>query len=357
MSKVFMKQYHAIGLMSGTSFDGLDIVYCCFKHNKHWDFNIIHSECVEYSKPWISKISKAKDLNAKDFLLLNKEYGHYLGEKVNFFIQNNKITELNCISSHGHTIFHEPNNGLTFQLGCGAAIASTTNKKVVSDFRKFDVSIGGQGAPLVPFGDEFLFNKYSYCLNLGGIANISYSEKETRIGGDLTFANMASNYLAQKMGSDFDNNGEIAASGTVNNDLLSQLNSNPFLKKQMPKSLAREDFENWFSTIFENNKKITIPDQLATLGLHLTNTISNSITNNKRDVLITGGGAHNKYWINLLKSKYKIECILPHKEIINFKEALIFAFLGVIRLESGTNVLSSVTGAKRDNIGGIIHFG
>ena len=168
---------------------------------------------------------------------------------------------------------------------------------------------------------------------------------------------MASNYLAQKIGSDFDNNGEIAASGTVNNELLSQLNSNVFFKKKMPKSLAREDFENWFSTIFENNKKITIPDQLATLGLHLTNTISNSITNNKRDVLITGGGAHNKYWINLLKSKYKIECILPHKEIINFKEALIFAFLGVIRLESGTNVLSSVTGAKRDNIGGIIHFG
>ena len=357
MSKIFMKQYHAIGLMSGTSFDGLDIVYCSFEHKKHWGFKIIHSECVKYSKTWISKILNAKDLNAKDFLILNKEYGHYLGEKVNFFIKKHKITELNCISSHGHTIFHEPNNGLTFQLGCGAAIASTTNKKVISDFRKFDVSIGGQGAPLVPFGDELLFNNYSYCLNLGGIANISYSEKETRIGGDLTFANMASNFLAQKMGSDFDNNGEIAASGTVNNELLSQLNSNAFFKKQMPKSLAREDFENWFSTIFQANKQITVPDQLATLGLHLTNTISNAITKNKRDVLITGGGAHNKYWINLLKNKYNIECILPSKEIINFKEALIFAFLGLIRLERKTNILSSVTGASRDNIGGIIHFG
>ena len=352
-----MKQYHAIGLMSGTSFDGLDIVYCSFNYNNGWGFNIINSECIKYSKQWVSKIIKANNLNAREFLILHKDYGTFLGEQVNIFIKKNKITQLNCISSHGHTIFHEPKKGLTFQLGSGAAIAAITNKTVVSDFRTLDISLGGQGAPLVPFGDELLFNKYNYCLNLGGIANISFLEKGNRIGGDITFANMASNFLVAKLGYNYDNNGNIASSGKVNHELLTQLNSNAFFQKEMPKSLAREDFENWFLPIFNANKKTNIPDQLATLGLHVAESISNTIKKNKSDVLITGGGTYNKYWINLLKKNYAIECIIPQNNIIDYKEALIFAFLGVMRLEKNINILKTVTGASRDNIGGVIHFG
>lgn len=352
-----MKQYHAIGLMSGTSLDGLDIVYCSFNYDNRWEYEIIHSECIMYSKQWVRKIINANNLNTREFLMLHNEYGTFLGKQVNIFIKKNKITQLNCISSHGHTIFHEPKKGLTFQLGSGASIAAATNKKVVSDFRTLDLALGGQGAPLVPFGDQLLFNKYKYCLNLGGIANISFSNKENRIGADITFANMASNFLVAKLGYNYDNNGEIASSGTVNTELLSELNSNEFFLKPMPKSLAREDFENWFSPIFKKNQTINIPDQLATLGVHLAESISKTIKNNKSEVLITGGGAYNKYWIKLLKNKYNTECIIPHEKTINFKEALIFAFLGIIRLDNKINVLSSATGASGDNIGGVIHFG
>ena len=352
-----MKQHHAIGLMSGTSFDGLDIVYCSFNYNSDWEFEIIYSDCIKYNTQWVSKIKNAQNLNARELLILHKDDGTFLGEQVNIFIKKHNITQLNCISSHGHTVFHEPKKGLTFQLGSGAAIAAITNKTVVSDFRTLDVSLGGQGAPLVPFGDELLFNKYNYCLNLGGIANISFLEKGNRIGGDITFANMASNFLVAKLGYNYDNNGNIASSGEVNRKLLMQLNSNVFLQESMPKSLAREDFENWFLPIFKENQELTIPNQLATLGVHIAESISKVVSKNKSDILITGGGTYNKYWINLLKKNYAIECIIPENNIIDFKEALIFAFLGVMRLENNINILKTVTGASRDNIGGIIHFG
>ena len=285
-----MKQYHAIGLMSGTSFDGLDIVYCSFNYNIDWEFEIIYSDCIKYNTQWVSKIKNAQNLNARELLILHKDYGTFIGKQVNLFIKKHNITQLNCISSHGHTIFHEPKNGLTFQLGSGAAIAAVTNKTVVSDFRTLDVSLGGQGAPLVPFGDKLLFNKYNYCLNLGGIANISFLNKGNRIGGDITFANMASNFLVAKLGCNYDNNGSIAASGEVNLKLLMQLNSNSFFQESMPKSLAREDFENWFMPIFKENQELTIPNQLATLGVHIAESISKVVSKNKSDVLITGGG-------------------------------------------------------------------
>jgi len=348
-------EYYVIGTMSGSSLDGFDVVYACFNKTDKWNFKILFSKCYKYSKKWKDSLVNARSLNDKDLQSLHNNYGILNGEFINDFIRINKIdkNDIYCVSSHGHTIFHEPDKKINFQLGNGAYIAKISNLKVVCDFRTKDISLGGQGAPLVPIGDKLLFSEFDYCLNIGGIANISFNKDGKTIAGDLCFANMASNYLIQSSGLEYDDGGNIARSGQVNNRLVEELNCLPFFNKSFPKSLAIEDFNSWFKPVLDKYE-IANKDKLASLGEHLAFIISNNIPLSKT-LLISGGGAYNDYWVSLLINKYNINCVLPSNDIIEYKEALIFAFLGLLKLQNKINVLSSYTGAKKDCSSGVVY--
>ena len=351
-----MNKYNVVGIMSGTSLDGLDVVWSKLSFNKTWFYEIIDGKTYEYSERWKSELQNAHKLQARDLVFLDKKLGNYIGEKINEFLKEKKIKKnrINLISSHGHTLFHEPENNLTKQIGHGAFICSTTNITTVSDFRTIDVAFGGQGAPLVPIGDQLLFGNYKGCLNLGGIANISYDSKEKRIAGDVNFANIISNYLSNKIGHSFDKDGDLAKQGKLDEDLISKLEELDFYKKKFPKSLGIEDYNRWYKPLFDGCKA-SINDQLYTSGSHLCRTIKNIFNFEINDtLLITGGGAHNKFWINKLK-ELNINAVVPEIKLTDFKEALIFSLLGVLKVRNEINILSSVTGSSKDLSSGVIH--
>lgn len=349
------KQYSIIGLMSGTSLDGLDIAYCQFiyKNNK-WEYSILFSKTYKYSEYWKKTLENIENLSALEFIKTDSELGILYAEKVNDFIYENQINkqEIDAIASHGHTIFHQPSLGFSTQIGNGAQICAKTGIKTILDFRSLDVALGGQGAPLVPIGDELLFSEYDYCVNIGGIANISSNQNEIRIAKDITFANMIGNYICEKIQQEFDDKGKIAASGTLDESFLIFLNSIVNQSTEGNTSLGKETFIQHIKPYIDNSN-LLVKDLLHTLAHHLTDKISENI-NPKSNILITGGGAFNDFWIQLLEKKTKSKIATPNKQLIEFKEALIFAFLGALRLENKANCLASVTGASKDNIGGVI---
>lgn len=351
-----------IGIMSGTSLDGLDICLAQFTtEGDHWKYEIESAETFPYSSEWISKLvsaeKKSKNGRAGEELMpLHSEYGKFLGEQVISFIEKNKVAKPEFVASHGHTIFHEParfigEKGYTFQLGAGAALRAACGIPVVCDFRTLDVSLGGQGAPLVPIGDALLFGQYDYCLNLGGFANISFDKNGKRIAYDICPANYVLNYLARRVGKQFDDEGNLAASGKIISTILENLDALPYYKKSAPKSLGREWVEESVFPLLAATVKTE--DLLRTYTEHIVGQISKSIAGQGK-LLITGGGAHNSFFINRLKEKCKNEIIIPDSKTIDFKEALVFAFLGLLRWRNQINTLASVTGAIRNSSGGEI---
>ncbi len=347
-----MMKYTVIGLMSGTSIDGLDIALCQFYKTNRWHYAILNAKTIPYSHQWKKKLTTAPTLSAYDFLKLHKEYGTYLGECVVNFIHTVNI-QPDFISSHGHTVFHEPTRHFNFQLGDGAFIASRTGITTISDFRTLDIAFGGQGAPLVPIGDELLFADYEYCLNVGGIANISFKKKNKRIAFDVCPANMVLNELAAQRNLAFDTDGKLACRGTINNKLLNELNKLDYYVSPFPKSLGREWVEQNFLPILYRYS-CTIEDKLTTVYEHIAIQIAKNISN-KGKMLITGGGAYNKFLISCIQSKVDVEIIVPSKMLVEFKEALIFAFIGLLRWLNMPNVLTSVTGASKSLSCGVIH--
>ena len=354
-------------LMSGTSLDGVDLAYCRFKRDRgKWTYRIIHSKTVHYPEHWKKKLREIGNKDAKTFVHAHKEYGKYIGKIANEFIIKNDL-KVDFISSHGHTIFHAPAEKITFQLGDGAAIAAQCKLTVVCDFRSMDVELGGQGAPLVPVGDRLLFGEYDYCLNLGGFANISYdNDKNERVAHDICPVNIVLNELAQKCGCAFDNMGKIAASGKIKRPLLDKLNALAFYEMLPPKSLGKEWVIMNFNSPLDKTK-ISVEDKLSTITEHiaiqLTSAIDRGHLNNRTKnipanckVLVTGGGAHNKYLVDRIKSLSSNKIVIPYKELVDYKEALIFAFLGVLRMNNEINCLKSATGASEDNIGGNICY-
>ncbi|HTA27331.1 MAG TPA: anhydro-N-acetylmuramic acid kinase [Bacteroidia bacterium] len=352
-----MKEYNVIGLMSGTSLDGLDIAYCSFRFNKgRWKYAMHEPTTIKYSKEWLLKLKDAHKLIGENLVYLHNAYGEFLGKSVLSFIKKHSIKKVDLISSHGHTVFHRPELGFTFQLGNGAALAATCGITTVCDFRTLDVSLKGQGAPLVPIGDRLLFPEYSFCLNLGGFSNISYEENGDRVAFDICPVNIALNYLAALKGKDFDKGGSMAKSGKVNKELLLRLNGLSFYKKKKPKSLGREWLEKYFLPLLNANS-VSVEDKLATVAEHIAQQIAGAISSaaKKGDVLITGGGGNNGFLISKLKEKLPgNRIIVPPQTLVNFKEALVFAFLGVLKMENKINTLQSVTGALRDSSGGVI---
>ncbi|MCD4834685.1 MAG: anhydro-N-acetylmuramic acid kinase [Bacteroidales bacterium] len=350
-----MQSYQVIGVMSGTSLDGLDIVLCKFVFNNNWEFEILESETIEYNAYWKENLSKAQVLSGIDLLLLHKEYGRFIGQSINQFMDNTNET-VDFVSSHGHTVFHQPAKKLTLQIGDGAEIAAVTGITTISDFRSLDVALGGQGAPLVPVGDELLFPEYDYCLNIGGFANISFSENNTRLAYDICPANIILNFLAQKLNHTFDKDGKLGQSGNVSQELLKKLNSINYYEHPYPKSLGKEWLDSTFIPVLAKSK-VPLIDQLSTVYEHIAQQISGALPNeSKYKTLITGGGAYNSYLVELITQKTKSEIIIPDKNIIEYKEALIFAFLGILRFKNQVNCLSSVTGARKDSSSGLIHL-
>lgn len=346
------KKWNVIGLMSGTSLDGVDLIYTTFTFSKKYNYKVHLAKTYNYTDEWRAKLSNAYEQSKQEIELLHQEYGVFLGSLINEFIDEFSIHEIDFIASHGHTIFHRPQEQYTLQIGDGQLIANKTSLKVVCDFRTQDVMLGGQGAPLVPIGDLFLFSEYDYCLNLGGFANISYQEKDVRKAFDICPVNVVLNYYAQKLGKPFDENGTIAASGIIYNELLNELNMLPFYVGKTPKSLGVEFVK---STILPILNKYSLPeaDVLKTFVEHIAINISTKVKPNKK-ILITGGGTYNNYLIERIKLHTGCDCVIPSKELIDFKEALIFAFLGVRRLENKYNCLKSVTGASKDHSSGVI---
>jgi anhydro-N-acetylmuramic acid kinase len=351
-----MKTYKVIGLMSGTSLDGVDLAYCEFNYDKSWHYRIVCAETIEYSQEWIVRLSKLMSSYSLTLVRIHSEYGRYLGELAKDFIDRNNLSP-DFIASHGHTIFHQPELGFTLQIGNGNSISSVTGLPVVFDFRSLDVALGGQGAPLVPIGDRLLFKDYDYCLNLGGIANISFEKNAKRIAFDICPVNIALNSLANLVGQKYDLDGILASSSKINKRILEQLNSLNYYKKDPPKSLGREWINLHFLPLIKecpDSPKI----KLRTVTEHITSQIASVVNSQPQGKLLaTGGGARNKFLIELLKTKIDSEVIVPEHVLIDFKEALIFAFLGVLRWRNEINTLSSVTGANKDSSSGlIVHY-
>lgn len=357
---------NVIGLMSGTSLDGLDLAYCKFTFNKGWEYNILAAKTYPYTSEWREKLSAVEKKSSEELAALHSEYGHFIGKAIVKF-----LTELSFprgltgkrnifISSHGHTIFHQPERKFTFQLGNGAAIAAECNFPVVCDFRSNDVALGGQGAPLVPIGDKLLFPEFDFCLNIGGIANISFDNpKGERLAYDICPANIVLNYLAATKGKVYDKNGEIARAGSVSKKLLKVLDSLNFYSKKPPRSLGKEWIMKYFYPVL-NRYNISPEDKMRTVVEHIAIQINSQLVQQnktgRKKLLITGGGAHNKFLVERIKANSFLNIIIPEKITIDFKEALIFAFLGVLRIRNEVNCLSSVTGAKKDNCGGAIYL-
>ncbi len=345
--------YKTIGIMSGTSLDGMDLAAVEFQlKNGKWRFSIVAAETISYDKNWLKKLQTSPTLSGEELIELHSEYGKYIGLQVNRFIEKTGFIP-DLISSHGHTIFHRPEKQFTFQLGNGAAIAATTNITTVADFRTGDVALGGQGAPLVPIGDELLFPEFDYCLNLGGFANISYQQNEQRIAFDICPVNFVLNYFAEKQGFTFDKNGELGRQGEINAELLEKLNSLPFYSQASPKSLGREWMESEFLPILDSFS-ISDSDKLRAAYEHIAFQIGKA-AKQRGKMFLTGGGTFNIFLVERIKKYAHAEIIIPSPEIINFKEALIFAFLGVLKIRGEINCFSSVTGAEKDSSSGVVY--
>ena len=347
--------YHVIGLMSGTSLDGLDIAFCEFNmDDNRWIYKIQCAETIPYTDQWKELLSNIESGSALDFITADFEYGHLLGSLTRDFIDRNNLVP-DFIASHGHTIFHQPDKRITSQIGRGSAIAAETGLRVVCDFRSLDVALGGQGAPIVPIGDALLFNEFDFCLNIGGFANISYQMANRRIAHDVCPANIVMNQLALQAGYEYDPDGMLAGSGTVNQQLLEMLNGLPFYKQAFPKSLGKEWVVQHVFPLLKNSDQST-NGLLATFCEHIAMQVAAATEAKKgTKMLITGGGAFNKFLIGRIRHHATPEIIIPDAYTINFKEALIFAFIGVLRWRNEINCLTSVTGASKDSSGGAIY--
>jgi anhydro-N-acetylmuramic acid kinase len=358
--------YNVIGIMSGSSLDGLDIAFVKLDENRgKWSFEIEYAECLPYSAEWTAKLKRADEMPVGDFLKLHTTYGRYIGEQVNNFIERNSIHhKVHFIASHGHTVFHEPHNDTTCQIGDGAAIAAVTGLPIISDLRSLDVALGGQGAPIVPIGDKLLFSEYTHWLNIGGIANVTIRKGEELLAFDICPANQILNTLAGKLNKSMDEGGEIARSGLLLIDVLAQMNTQEYYEKNGPKSLSNEAAVALvFPTLLES--KHSVADMLHTMVRHIAEQVAkacktNSIEHAEKKMLITGGGAFNTYLVEEIQKQLTplgISVHVPDEKVVKYKEALVMALIGALRWREECNVLSSVTGASKDSIGGALWMG
>ena len=348
-----MKNFNVIGVMSGTSLDGVDIVYVKFIQNESWSFKIINSKTYKYEDSTADILNDISKKSLEEIKELDVVYSKKLAKIINEFIDEFSINKIDFVSSHGHTAIHDPSNLITYQMGNLSTLSKEINQKVICDFRVQDVKLGGEGAPLVPVGEKYLFHEYDSFINLGGFANISNHKGESLIAYDICPVNIVLNNLSKKIGKDFDDKGSIASSGKLIINLYEELEKLEYYQSSPPKSLGIEWVDEYIFPLINKYFDYPTEDLLNTLSNHIANQISNNLKNLDK-VLVSGGGAYNDYLIHLIRSKTDSEIIIPSKNIIEFKEALIFAFLGVLRNLNINNCYSSVTGASKDHCSGKI---
>lgn len=344
--------YSTVGVMAGSSMDGLDVIHVSFNESGgNWDFSIENGETISYDPELYDKLKESSSQDLREQELLDLEFGNWIGVKVGDFIRKHQV-KVDSLSVHGHTVIHQPQNNLSWQLGSGAEIAKKTGITTITNFRSTDISLGGQGAPLVPMGDFQLFGEYDACLNLGGIANVSL--KESKTAWDITPCNQLLNFYANQLGKEFDENGDLSRQGNLNNSFIKQMGEIDFFRAQMPKSLP-----NNFINV-ELLRQLNPKDGLRTITEFIAQQTASDLSNtiiNKPKILVSGGGAHNHFLVErLIHHLPNWEVIIPSKPIVDFKEAIVFAFLGVLRERKETNILASVTGASKDSCSGVIHF-
>ena len=356
-----MKTYQIIGLMSGTSLDGLDLCYCHItKDADKWAFEIMETKSIAYSDDMRTELKDSIYLKADALLQFHNTYGTWLGQQAKQFISDHKL-EVDFIASHGHTTHHQPEKGLTLQIGSGQHLANESGCKVICDFRTNDVALGGQGAPLVPIGDQLFFGVYDFCLNLGGISNISLEQKGKRIAYDIGLANMILNYITRKIAIDYDKGGALARTGSINQDMLNRLNDLKYYLLPRPKSIGYEWFVEEVIPIVDDTEDTT-ENLLHTSIHHICDKVAQQVrlnnTKNESSLFVTGGGALNHFLIEILQEKLgkRTKVVVPEKELIEFKEAVVFALMGALRMEQEINVLKSVTGAIRDSSSGVVYL-
>ena len=351
-------EYDGIGVMSGTSLDGIDLAWCHFtrKENGEWGYRIEHAVTLPYSDDFRERLANAPYLSALEYVKLNNDVAEVMAAGINEWLGDGPRPDY--IASHGHTVFHQPGIGLTTQIGNGAVIAAHTGIMTVCDFRTTDVALGGQGAPLVPIGDELLFGNYDACLNLGGISNISYRTDGIRVAYDISPCNMALNELANRAGLPYDKDGQLSRNGQVIPELLAMLNSLDYYQQPAPKSLGKEWYESLFRPVLEHfMERYQIHDMARTVVEHIARQIVANVPEDARSMLVTGGGTHHTFLIQQIRNQRDtLDVIVPDDGIVNYKEALIFAFLGLLRILGENNCLRSVTGARKDSCGGCIYL-
>ncbi|NMH29656.1 anhydro-N-acetylmuramic acid kinase [Flavobacterium silvaticum] len=347
--------YRVIGVMSGTSLDGIDMAQLTFTFaSGKWHFTIGNAQTVAYPEDWVNRLRNAVNLDLKSIATLDGSYTKLLSSAISKFISDNNLTDIDAICSHGHTVLHQPQNGITIQIGNRPEIALLTNQKIVCDFRVQDVEMGGQGAPLVPIGDRLLFADYNYCLNLGGFSNVSFEDNDRRIAFDISPVNTMLNKYANLVGKDYDDKGQIASVGNIIPELIEKLNSLPYYKTTWPKSLGME-FVNAEIFPLTDHYSADIPDLLHTFCEHIAIQTESALPKKTGKMLITGGGAYHDFLIDRIKHHLpQMEIVIPDKKLLEFKEALIFGLLGILKLRNQNNVLASVTGASQDHSSGRI---
>ncbi len=350
------ESYTVIGVMSGTSLDGVDLAHIHFTVIDHkWQYEILESETISYSENWLNKLRTAVDFSITELTQLNKDYTTLLGNIIKDFIQKHNIRNLDAVCSHGHTILHQPQNGYTLQIGNLKEIATILGETIVCDFRVQDVKLGGQGAPLVPIGDRILFSDYDYCLNLGGFSNVSFEQEGKRIAFDISPVNTVLNFYANKLGLAYDDKGNIARSGETDMTLLEELDSLSYYQKPYPKSLGFEFVKTNVLPLMESYD-LSIEDKMHTFIKHIAKQTAFALPNRRGNMLVTGGGAYNTFLLESMQNYLpELTLVVPDAKTLEYKEALIFALLGVLKLRKEINVLSSVTGAKKDHSSGKIY--
>jgi anhydro-N-acetylmuramic acid kinase len=342
--------------MSGTSLDGLDMALCRFEKTAgRWEYEVIAAETRPYPDVLRAQLEEAIHLSAYEFVKLDVALARAMADAIRSFLATQPLRP-DFLASHGHTTFHQPSLGITSQIGSGAILASLTGITTVCDFRTRDVALGGQGAPLVPVGDELLFGRYDACLNLGGFSNISFRKAGRRVAFDVSPCNMALNYLAGRLGMPYDRDGATARGGTVDGALLDVLNGLDFYRRRGAKSLGKE----WFDAVFRpclDAAALSVPDKLRTLTEHIAMQLAGASQGNAGEtMLVTGGGVRNIFLIERLHDLGSKTLVVPDAQTADFKEAIIFAFLGVLRMRGEANCLRDVTGAGADSCGGAVYL-
>ncbi len=361
-----MPTHHIIGLMSGSSLDGLDIAHCQFtfdgrpqKGQIRWQ--ILDAETIAYPPEWQARLRKTTTMSPVELLETDADLGRWMGNQVRTFVAQRKL-KIDLVASHGHTVFHFPEKGFSLQIGQGNHLAEKCGLPVIFDFRTADIAAGGQGAPLAPVVDEWLLTDYDFFLNLGGIANIACHTRDGFVGYDIIGTNQILDALAGKLNLAYDSGGQLARKGSLNPTLYNQLQKLDFLQQEPPKSLDNQwvrDNMTGPTLAFDD----TIPNKMATIvelaAFEIAKEINRLIPYAKHpnhQLLITGGGAHNTYLIERIKhfAPSNLEIIIPTPQLINYKESLLIALLALLRQYGSPNSSPLVTGAGRNTVGGVL---